>query len=578
MKLNIREKIFVIGLILSLTIFLTINAVSYWNTKRHIQSRVNVEKTLVIISEYENLISMIKDAETGQRGFIITGDWTFLEPYYNGVTAVHQSMKLLRGLTPIDAQAYQELGKIEGLIEKRFEQFHETIGLRRRGGFTSVINSVMTDKDEKIMQDIRYWVEELKQEKKNLLKQLNRISKERSQHTLSTIFIGNLIALMFVLFSFFQLYRDITERKLAELALHESEEKYRAVVERAKECIAVVVDGIIRFSNSAFKSVLGYEKSEIDGMKLTMFSPPECMDAVMDRYRRRMAGEKLSPVWETKLLHKNGTKLHVESSGGYIQFEGKPADLIFIRDITGRKQVEEELRASQQLLRSLAERIEQVREEERVIISREIHDVMGGGLTGLKMDLSWLKHKVENGESEKEQAAMSGRIITSIESADQMIKVTRRISTELRPPVLDDLGLIAALEWQLSDFTSHTGILHQFTTAFEDVIMDSKQAVTVFRIFQETLTNIARHSGATKVVVVLGKDGRSISGDENLVLEIRDNGSGIKEDKILNSKSLGLLGMKERAMAFGGEFSIFGEPGGGTAVSIKIPRNLGGMQ
>ena len=131
MKFNIREKIFVIGLVLSLIIFLTINAVSYWNTKRHIESRENVEKTLVIIHEYENLISMIKDAETGQRGFIITGDWTFLEPYYNGVTAVHQSMKLLKELTPIDAQAYQKLDAIEGMIEKRFAQFHKTISLRR---------------------------------------------------------------------------------------------------------------------------------------------------------------------------------------------------------------------------------------------------------------------------------------------------------------------------------------------------------------------------------------------------------------------------------------------------------------
>jgi signal transduction histidine kinase len=172
---------------------------------------------------------------------------------------------------------------------------------------------------------------------------------------------------------------------------------------------------------------------------------------------------------------------------------------------------------------------------------------------------------------------MIDRIITSSETVDQMIKVTRRISTELRPPVLDDLGLIAALEWQLSEFTSRTGILHQFNTAFEYVVLESDQVIAVFRIFQEALTNIARHSRATKVIVILREDGRNLSGAENLVLEIRDNGRGIIEEEILNSKSLGLVGMKERALAFGGEFSIFGEPDGGTAVFVKIPRKLGGL-
>jgi signal transduction histidine kinase len=360
-------------------------------------------------------------------------------------------MKLLKELTPIDAQTYQKLDTIQGMIEKKFAQFHKTIGLRKEGDIAAAIKSVMTDEDEKIMYDIRNLVEELKYEKINLLQTLNRISEVRSNHTFLTILIGNLIAFLFVFFSFIQLYRDITERKKAE----------------------------------------------------------------------------------------------------------------------------EELIASQQLLRSLAGRLEKIREEERVMISREIHDVMGGGLTGLKMDLFWLMHKVENAESDKEQTAMVSRILSSSETVDKMIKVTRRISTELRPPVLDDLGLIAALEWQLSEFTSRTGILNKFTAAFEDVSIERDQSIAVFRIFQETLTNVVRHSQATKVVVVLREIERSLIGDENLVLEIRDNGRGITEEEILNKESLGLLGMKERAMAFGGELSIFGEPGKGTAVVLKIPRKRG---
>ncbi|MBU2623823.1 MAG: CHASE3 domain-containing protein [Proteobacteria bacterium] len=452
MNLNVREKIFVIGLILSLVVFLTINAVSYWNTKRHIESRANVEKTLVIIYEFENLISLIKDAETGQRGFIITGDRTFLEPYYNGVTSVYQSMRKLKELMPIDAQSHQKLDTIEGMIEKRFAQFHKAIGLRKNEGIAVAIKSFMTAENENVMFDIRNLVEGLKREKTDLLQGLNRISKARSQRTLFTIFFGNLIALLFVFFSLFQLYRDITEGK----------------------------------------------------------------------------------------------------------------------------RVEEELKASQQQLRSLTGRFEEIREEERIIISREIHDMMGGGLTGLKLDLSWLMNKVKNAESDNGQAAMTCRILSSIESIDKMIKVTRRISTELRPPVLDDLGLIAALEWQLSDFTSRTGVLHKFTTAYQNVTIEKDKAVAVFRISQEILTNIARHSEATKVVVALLEDEENSFRDENFILEIRDNGRGIKEEEILDPKALGLLGMKERALSFGGKFLIFGHPGGGTSVTVKIPRNLGG--
>jgi signal transduction histidine kinase len=209
------------------------------------------------------------------------------------------------------------------------------------------------------------------------------------------------------------------------------------------------------------------------------------------------------------------------------------------------------------------------------MIAREIHDEMGGGLTGLKMDLSWLLRKIGNAYPGEERIALMEKIHTSNVLIDHMIHVVRRISTNLRPSVLDDLGLIAALEWQLSEFTSHTEILHEFVTTFEYFNMEEDTAVAVFRIFQEALTNVARHSRATKVTVFLREGERSLFGDESLVLEIRDNGRGITQEEILNPESLGLFGMKERVLAFGGEISIRGEPGGGSALVLQIPRKQG---
>jgi signal transduction histidine kinase len=255
---------------------------------------------------------------------------------------------------------------------------------------------------------------------------------------------------------------------------------------------------------------------------------------------------------------------------------GIPFGLIgFSQDITDRKRVEEEFRTSQLQLRALYKRLQQMREEDRIAIAREIHDEMGGGLTGLKMDLSWLLRKLADADPGKERIALMDKIHTSNALIDHMIQVVRRISAHLRPSVLDDLGLIAALEWQLSEFTSRSEISHEFTTTLEYVNMEEDTAVAVFRIFQEALTNVARHSRATKVVVDLREGERDLFGDESFVLEIRDNGRGITQEEIMNPASLGLLGMKERVLSFGGEVSIRAESGGGTAVILQIPRKQG---
>jgi len=371
---------------------------------------------------------------------------------------------------------------------------------------------------------------------------------------------------------------DITDRKETEGKIIESEERYRFLFENMIEgyayCKMIFEDGqpvdfIYLNVNSAFEKQTGL--TNVSGRKVSEVIPGirEANPELFERYARvALTGRPERFEMFIKVL---------QMWFSISVYSPSHEHFVAVFDVvTDRKRSEEELRASEQKLRALAERIQKIREEEMVLISREIHDTMGGGLTGLKMDINWLMHNVKKAESDKEQAAMMMRFLSANENIDNMIKVTRRISTGLRPPVLDDLGLIAALEWQLSDLTSRAGIPHEIATAFEYVSMEKDKAVAVFRIFQETLTNIMRHSQATKVVVILREeDERSLFGDENIILEIRDNGRGITEEEILKPESLGLLGMKERAMAFGGELSIRGEPGGGTAVVLKIPRKQG---
>jgi signal transduction histidine kinase len=228
--------------------------------------------------------------------------------------------------------------------------------------------------------------------------------------------------------------------------------------------------------------------------------------------------------------------------------------------MTERKRVEMELRRSREDLRSLSAHLQSAREEERGHIAREIHDELGQILSKLKLDIAWLKKRLSRDQIQLAEKAdkMSGLV-------DSTIRTVQRISSELRPAVLDYLGLPAAIEWQAKEFKEQTGIGCAISIEPELAVPDQNISIAVFRIFQETLTNIIRHSKASRVDVHLKKD------DTTLMLEIRDNGAGIPQEKVSDHASFGLMGMKERARFLGGSVTVAGVPGKGTTVTLKIP-------
>ena len=202
-----------------------------------------------------------------------------------------------------------------------------------------------------------------------------------------------------------------------------------------------------------------------------------------------------------------------------------------------------------------------MREEERIRIAREVHDELGQALTGLKLQMIWLTSRLPGnlGGVRDKARAMSSQIDLTIESV-------RRISTELRPGVLDNAGLLAAIEWQANQFESQTGIHCTVRADLKETVLDQQLNTAFFRIFQEALTNIVRHAEATEVDVRLSEMGGVI------ILQVRDNGRGVSEAEVQNTKSIGLIGMRERAILLGGEVRVRGEPGKGTTVSVRIPR------
>jgi PAS domain S-box-containing protein len=359
--------------------------------------------------------------------------------------------------------------------------------------------------------------------------------------------------------------RNITERIKTEQAIRNSEETRRLIMNSAMDAIIVMnTEGRVTSWNPQAERIFGWKEKEVVGKMLSDTIIP---DHLKEKHKRGLAnylqtgkGPLLNKLIELTAVNRHGKEFPVELSivdikqGGEIFFCG------FIRDISGRKQAEEKLKQSFEDIRRLASHLEKVREEERINIAREIHDELGQQLTVLKMDISWLSKKLTDNDPGIRQ-----KIQELLKVIDHTVNTVRRISTELRPSILDDLGLVAALEWQSQEFKNHSGIKTKFVSKVDEVKIPVSVATTLFRIFQESLTNVARHAGATSVEAVLSME------KEKIRMTITDDGKGFYTDRIENKKTLGILGMRERATLMGGEYKIISTPGKGTQIQVTVP-------
>ncbi len=359
---------------------------------------------------------------------------------------------------------------------------------------------------------------------------------------------------------------DLAEQSLriieTKKSLTESEEKYRTLVNNIRIGIFRNTPGKGQhiYANPAMAEMFGYDSLEefMERQIIDEYENPQ------ERARLLEAVKCNGFVKDMELtLHKKDGTLILCSCTATAQFDeqGEIAWLDgIVEDITERKRVEIELRRSREELRSLSAHIQSAREEERGRIAREIHDELGQILSKLKLDLAWLKKRLSS-----EQGQLVEKCDKMSDLVDSTIRDVQRISSELRPGVLDHLGLPDAIEWQAKEFKEQTGIGCTTSIPSDLVVEDLNLSTAVFRIFQETLTNIIRHSKASRVDVVLKKE------DNILELNVQDNGIGILNDKVVNHASFGLMGMRERARFLGGKVSITGIPGKGTAVLVRIP-------
>ena len=316
----------------------------------------------------------------------------------------------------------------------------------------------------------------------------------------------------------------------------------------------------MKYVNPRLAEMGGFIVEELVDTPFTDYASPAELTTLVDRYVRRMSGEDIEPIYETVLKRKDGSDIHVEINASTVSYQGRPGDLVLVRDITERKQAEEALKASRDQLRQLSTHLEAVREEERTSLARDIHDELGQVLTALKIDLAWLSKKLL---ADQEPLLEKTRSMSKL--VDMTIQKVKGISTGLRPGLLDDFGLAAAIEWQAGEFQKLTGTRIEISPKPEDIALNRDRSTTLFRVFQELLTNVARHADATKVKVSLTEE------DDKIVLRVTDNGKGISKEQISNPRAFGLLGIRERVRFWQGEFKISGAPGKGTTAVVSIP-------
>jgi len=356
---------------------------------------------------------------------------------------------------------------------------------------------------------------------------------------------------------------DVTDRKQQEEALEREKEKFRILVEESPLAVSLIdEDGFYSYNNPKFIEMFGYTLAEIpSGRDWFRKAYPdkryrnEVISTWIEDQKRSKPGEGIQRTFTVTC--KDGSEKIVGFRTVTMETGNK---IVIYENITEQVMAEQKLRKSEEQLRSLAAHLQSAREEERTSIAREIHDELGQALTGLKMDLSWIAKKIP-----EDQTQILDKLNAMKELTGTTLQTVQRISTELRPGLLDDLGLVAAIEWQTEEFQKRTGMHCTLAVDPEDIAVAERRSTGLFRIFQETLTNVARHAQATRVQVSL-KEKQGV-----LKLRVRDNGKGITKEQISDPKSFGIIGIKERAHLWGGEVTIKGKPEKGTAVVVKMP-------
>jgi PAS domain S-box-containing protein len=550
---------------IGLVTLMIIGSLALWTARQVTDSDFWVAHTREVISAAQQFFADLKDAESAQRAYIITGQDEYLKSYQAAAAQVPSDMLNLKRLTADNPVQQERLALLEPLVTRRLAQLEERISFRREAGFRAAQQALMAGQSRNLMDDILLRQKQIEDLENQLLADRSRMRQARIRQGFIGTLIAALLAVIALILGPLDVQHAVAQRDMARRELQDSESTAHSLFQAASQGILIVDQrGQILMANPAVEKTFGFKLDELRGQPIEALLPERLRIGHVAHRENYFANPQTRPMGvglDLQARRKDGSEFFAEISLSYIQTGQGTLAVAFVTDISKRRADEQELRQQRAELQMLAARMMTAQEDERRHIARNLHDDLSQTLAFLAIDTG--KLAAQSPESVARQLRSLQR--RAVEAAETV----RQISHELHPSILDDLGLTAALEQYCEEFQERSGIATHFASQSVPEYLPKDVSSCIYRVAQESLRNVSKHSKTETVFVRLEMV------DSAVRLTVKDLGIGLAKNAPESRTSIGIVGMKERARLVNGNLSLQSKFGEGTEVSLEVPVAIG---
>lgn len=547
-----------------LGMLLVIGLIAVWTVREVNDSDFWVTHTRAVITAAQQPFADLKDAESAQRAYIITGKEDYFTSYQAAAAKIPDDLLTLKHLTADDPVQQERLEALQPLINRRLGELAERIQLRKQSGFQAAEQALIAGQSQELMNQILYRQKQIEQLENQLLADRSRVRQSRIRQGFVGTLIAALLALIALIVAPFDVHRAVSQRDVARRGQQESESTSHSLFQAASQGILIVdQDGKIMMANPAVEKMFGFRLDELRAQRIETLVPEPLRAGHMTHREHFFEHPQTRPMGlglDLQARRKDGSEFFVEISLSYIQTDRGTLAVAFVTDISKRREDEQAIRQQRADLQMLMAQMMTAQEDERRHIARNLHDDLSQTLAFLAIDVG--KLAAQSPDNLAQQLRPLQR--RAVEAAETV----RQISHELHPSILDDLGLVAALEQYCEEFQERSGIATRFSSQNVPEYLPKDISSCIYRIAQESLRNVSKHSKSEKVFVKLE------AVDSAVRLTVKDLGIGLVKHARESRTSIGIVGMKERARLVNGNFSLQSKPGEGTEINLEVPVSI----